>query len=288
LPDSVTLQGADDPLAVRLREYVKNGGRLLLSGTSGMDPNGSAFVLDLGLSVSGRAAHDPDYLVPTALAPTPPVRGPFVIHGGAWNIASEPGTRHEALAHRVPSYFNRAWDHFCSHQHTPDDSAANGDTPAVIAGENFVCFAHAVFTAYRQYGQPLYRDLVRDALRRLLPDPTVTAGGLPTAGRLSLMRQADDNRLVLHLLYATPVKRGADASVYASGQQAVEVIEDLVPLHGIDCRVRLAKGERARRITLEPQGEPLPFDTEAGAVRFTVPHVLCHQMISVALEGHSA
>jgi hypothetical protein len=154
----------------------------------------------------------------------------------------------------------------------------------VVAGDSFVYFAHNVFTAYRQYGQPLYRDLVSDALRRLLPEPTLTVEGLPTAGRVSLMRQQAEGRLVLHLLYATPVKRGADSSIYASGQQAIEVIEDLVPLHGVRCTVRLPKGARARRVTLDPQGEVLPFTEEAGAVQFAVPELLCHQMVAVALD----
>jgi hypothetical protein len=290
LPDNVTLLGADDPLTVRLREYLAGGGRVLLSGQSGMNPDATSFLLDLGLRVLGRGTSDPDYLAASDLSPTPPVRGPFVIHGGSWQVQAETGTQHATLAHCVPSYFNRAWNHFCSHQHTPDDIRAHTeDAPAaVIAGEHFVYFAHNIFTAYRQYGQPLYRDLVRDALRHLLPEPTVRAAGLPTAGRISLMRQDADNRWVLHLLYATPVKRGADTSVYASGQQMVEVIEDLVPLHGIDCRVRLPKGERTRRVTLEPQGIALPFDDEAGSLRFTVPQVLCHQMVSIALAGGPA
>jgi hypothetical protein len=206
-----------------------------------------------------------------------------VIHGGAWDVVKRCGL-HQTLARRVPSYFNRSWDHFCSHQHTPDDGRVTAtDAPAaVVAGENFAYFAHNIFSAYRQYGQPLYRDLVADALRRLLPEPTVAVAGLPTAGRVSLMRQDREARFVLHLLYATPVKRGADSSIYASGQQAVEVIEDLVPLHDVRCAVKLPG--RARRVTLEPQGEELPFTEEEGAVRFVVPQLLCHQMAAIALD----
>ena len=155
---------------------------------------------------------------------------------------------------------------------------------AAVAGDGFVYFAHNIFTAYRQYGQPLYRDLVSDALHRLLPEPTLTVEGLPTAGRVSLMRQQAENRLVLHLLYATPVKRGAESSIYGSGQQAVEVIEDLVPLYGVRCAVRLPTRARARHVTLEPQGEELPFTGDAASVRFTVPELLCHQMVAVTLD----
>jgi hypothetical protein len=129
---------------------------------------------------------------------------------------------------------------------------------------------------------------VQDALARLLPEPSLTVAGLPTAGRVSLMRQEAPNRLLLHLLYATPVKRGADTSVYASGQQSVEVIEDLVPLHDIECAVRLPERAHPSSVTLEPEGVALPFTEDAGRVRFTVPRLLCHQIVAVALGGDVA
>jgi len=36
-------------------------------------------------------------------------------------------------------------------------------------------------------------------------------------------------------------------------------------------------------VSLEPQGEPLPFDAAGGTVQFTVPEFTCHQM--VCLKG---
>jgi hypothetical protein len=84
---------------------------------------------------------------------------------------------------------------------------------------------------------------------------------------------------VLHLLYATPVKRGAAQSQWASGTQSVEVIEDLVPLHDISCEVRV--GESVSFVTLEPQGQALPFKQTEAAVRFTVPRLLCHQVVAI-------
>jgi hypothetical protein len=132
--------------------------------------------------------------------------------------------------------FNRRWDHFCSHQHTPDAEVA--ELSAITATDSIVYTAHNIFTTYRQMGQPLYRDLVHDAIRLLLGDLSVQTN-LPTAARASLMQQSEKG-YVLHLLYTLPVKRGADHSEYASGVQAVIIIKDLVPLHDIECRVRAA------------------------------------------------
>ena len=274
LPDEVPLEGA---FLEKVRAFVAGGGKLLLSGRSGMTPAGDGFALDIGLELVGRSPWDPDYILPTDRTPTPPVRGRFVIHGGAWDVRPRAGGDMQVLAGRAEPYFNRTWDHFCSHQHTPD--AAPGEYPAVVGNGQVVYFAHNIFTRYRQYGQPLYRDLVHDAIDFLLGEPSVRVG-LPTAGRASLMRQADENRHLLHLLYAVPVKRGADRSEWGTGLQSVEVIEDLVPLREIDCVVRLP--ETVRRVTLAPSGEALPFTvSDDGAVRFTVPELVCHQIIAL-------
>jgi hypothetical protein len=104
---------------------------------------------------------------------------------------------------------------------------------------------------------------VADALAVLLPDRAFTVTGMPPAGRAALTRQTAEGRLVLHLLYATPAKRGAAQSQWGTGTQSVEVIEGLVPLHGVHCAVRLPEGGAPpRRVTLEPQGEALPFACE--------------------------
>lgn len=281
LPDEFALQ-AGGQLAQRLAAFVAEGGRLLLSGKSGMNPDGTAFVpdLDLGLVIYGKGDLDPDYLVPADLAPTPPVRGPFVIHGGAWEVRPERGGW-EVLAGRAVPYFNRTWDHFCSHQHTPEDPDAPDPSPGALldTARGFAYFGHSLFTRYREYGQPLYRDLVKDALAALLPEPAFTAA-FPSSGRTTLTRQPAQNRHILHLLYATPTKRGAAQSQWGTGTQSVEVIEDLVPLHDIACTVRV--GEPVVSVTLEPQGEALPYTQEDAVVHFTVPRLLCHQMVTIA------
>lgn len=270
LPDDITLEG---PFLEKVRAYRAAGGKLLLSGAGGMTSARDGFALDLGLELRRRSECNPEYLIPTDLAPTPIVRGPFVIHSSAWNIEA-PGCR--VLAQRAEPYFNRTWDHFCSHQHAPD--AEISAYPAAVVGEGFVYFAHEIFTAYRNLGQPLYRDLVQDALAHLLPAPTVETN-LPTAARVSLMHQPGENRSVLHLLFAVPVKRGADN--YVSPQaQAVEVIEDLYSLDEVEVTVRLTHD--VREIRLVPSGETLAFAREDEAIRFTVPRLLCHQMVELA------
>jgi hypothetical protein len=275
LPDEIVLGSVTAGLRHKLQDYLKAGGKVLLSGTSGLESDGSAFAIDAGLDVESRSEWNPDYILPGDQMPTAPVRGRFVIHGGAWDVKPQDGT--EVLATRARSYFNRSWDHFCSHQHTPDSEEL--PYPAVTRKGNVIYFAHDIFRCYRQLGQPLYRDLVKDALDLLLERRSVETN-LPTTARVSLMEQAKESRYILHLLFAVPVKRGADSTQYASGNYAVEIIEDLYPLHNIACRVQTPRKVLSARLV--PENVELEIAQDGDAVSFTVPELLCHQMVELS------
>jgi len=272
LPDEIFLQGG---FQTKIEEFLKDGGRVLLSGNSGLNADKTAFVIDAGLKVIGKNECDPDYILPTTLAPTSPVRGPFVIHGGAFDVVPQGETR--VLARRATSFFNRNWEHFCSHQHTPDD--AEIEFPAAVSNGKIAYFAHGIFTRYRQYGQPLYRDLVSDAITDLIGEPSTRFEGLPSSGRATLTRQREYSLYVLHLLYATPVKRGADTGSWGGSNASVEIIEDIVPLYDVKCFVRLH--ENVHSVRLAPDGAELGFSHDGEMLCFTVPKVDCHQMIEL-------
>lgn len=61
LPDIIRI---DAELARRLEDYRAAGGKLLLSGQSGLNPEGSAFALDVGASYQGLSTFNPDYILP--------------------------------------------------------------------------------------------------------------------------------------------------------------------------------------------------------------------------------
>ena len=75
--------------------------------------------------------------------------------------------------------------------------------------------------------------------------------------------------MILHLLFAHTTVRGRNT----------ELIEDTVPLYDIKCSVKAEKAPTA--VTLEPQGESLPFVFENGNVSFTVPEIDIHQMVCI-------
>jgi hypothetical protein len=61
LPDSIRL---DEELKLRLKQYVEQGGKLLATGRSGLNQDGTEFELDFGIRYLGVNSYCPDYFRP--------------------------------------------------------------------------------------------------------------------------------------------------------------------------------------------------------------------------------
>lgn len=266
LPDKFVMSAAN---IAKAKMFLAAGGRILAAGTALLDETQTRFAIDPGAKLLGRSANDPDYIIATALTPEVAVKSPIVIAGGALQI--EP-TKARVLAERRASYFNRTWEHYCSHQHAPD--APEPVSPAAVIGKQIAYFAHDIFSQYRANGQPLYRDFVSAALNRLLGDQLPVETNLPTTGRFNVLEQPKERRYVAHLLYAPTSVRGT-----FNGKN-IEMIEDLIPLR--DTQVKLRLPRRVKTARLVPEGGELPFTQENGVLTFTVPEFTAHQMIELA------
>ena len=271
LPDGFVLTAAT---LAKANKFLARGGKLLAAGGALLNADKTAFALDPGAKLRGRSASDPDYLVATALTPAVSVRSPIVIHGGAYEV--KPAAKTQILAERRVPYFNRTWGHFCSHQHAPDSPAKVA--PAATLSDNIAWFAHDIFTRYRQYGQPLYRDFVVAAIDHLLEGKRPAVTTLPTDGRLNLLEQPKGKRFIAHLLYAPKSLRGAAQSTTIN--KSMEVIEDLIPLSNVQVAVWVPRNIKFARLV--PEAVDLPFNQKDGVVAFTVPEFTAHAMIELS------
>lgn len=134
-----------------------------------------------------------------------------------------------------------------------------------------IYIAWNVFEDYATKGSLILKEAVLHALNRLLPDKTLQTN-LPAQGVVTLQEQKEEKRLVNHLLYASPVRRGT----------GIEVIEDIVPLY--DVQVAIWTSRRVKNVYLAPQMAPLPFRYENRTISYTVPKLECHQMVVVDYE----
>jgi hypothetical protein len=192
----------------------------------------------------------------------------------------------EVLASIYPSYFDRTWEHFCSHRQTPSAGAAGN--PGIVRNGDVIYFSSPLFTLYDRMAPPWCKRLLLNALEMFLPQPLVRHSG-PSTLFVTLAEQnvnsasqgtqagagvhlsAGDSpqRFVLHLLHYIPERRGTE----------FDVIEDVIPLYNVPISLRIARPVGS--VTVAQGGEPLPFDLDGDRVLFTVPEVVGHQMITI-------
>ena len=172
----------------------------------------------------------------------------------------------EVLADLVPSYFDRTWDHFCSHRQTP--SAGVAGNPAAVRSGDVIYFSSPLFTLYQKVAPLWCKRLLLNALEMLLPAPLVRHNG-PSTLFVTLNEQATQQRLVVHLLHYIPERRG----VY------FDTIEDVIPLFDLQVAVRTDRPVAA--VKTAPEGQPLAFEVKDGRVTFALPRLDGHQMVTI-------
>jgi hypothetical protein len=261
LPDVIT---ASPALAARLEAFVAGGGALVASYRSGLDEAQAAFATPvLGVRLSGEAPFSPDFLAPRGAMAAGLPAAEYVVYKRGLEVEPLPGA--EVLVETNVPYFNRTWEHYFSHRHTP--STGRPGYPGVVRSGRAVYFAHPLFAQYQQNAPRWCKQIVLNAIGLLLPDPLVRAS-LPSAGLVAVNEQ--EGRYVVHLLHYVPERRGQD----------FDVVEDVVPLADVEVSVRVPR--RVRSVSTAPQGARLPFADRDGRVTFTLPRLLGHQMVAVA------
>ncbi|RYC71673.1 alpha-amylase family protein [Spirosoma sordidisoli] len=259
LPDQILLT---DALKTKLDAYLAGGGAVLASHNSGLTPDKRAFATNaFGVSLVGEAPYSPDFIVSTGEGVSAGLPATELVVYQKANEVRVTGATVLAMTN-VP-YFNRTYQHFVSHRHTP--SSGKPGYPAIVQNGKVIYMAHPLFSQYAQNAPRWCRQLVLNALQRLLPDPLVRTPEAPTSLLATLNSQATENRRILHLLHYVPERRGRD----------FDVIEDVIPLYNVAVSV---KGS-AKRVSLAPSGTALKFTQRNGRVEFVVPALRGHQLV---------
>ena len=258
LPDAVDL---DDALLRKVRAFVKSGGKLLASGTSGLSADGTRSLLpELGVKPQGLSPFTATYIrfAKEISLDVPP--GDHVMYETAVRVTPTKGTT--AVARVVEPYFERTWDHFSSHFQTPADKLTR--FAAATLNDNVAYIAAPIFGAFTRHGNIPYRLLVRNVLEKLLPEPFLRVAA-PAATEATVTRQT--NRTIVHLLHYSPERR----------TDRLDLIEDVIPLFDLPLSLRMERSPK--RVYLAPQQTPIEFEHLAGRVNLRVPEVRGHAII---------
>jgi hypothetical protein len=276
LPDEISV---GDGLERRLKSYLAGGGKLVASWHSGREGK-NGFALDFGLSIEADSTGFwPSYAAMNEFLDTRVPASPVVFYDDALRVLARGA---DVLGEIRPPYFNRTYQHFCSHLHAPDDINAQplGVAASIHNGMGYV--AYPIFRLYRAVGQPIYRYIVDALIEKLMPEAAVSTN-LPSSGRISLTYQADKKRHVLHLLYGAPQLRGQAMPMDGGGTRIMEIIEDIPTIGPISAKVRLP--QKPVRSYDALSGESLEWTLTAdGAVQITVPKMHIHAAVAFEAE----
>ena len=267
LPDVIEVS---PKLRTKVAAFAKDGGRVLMTGRSGIDPK-KGFVFDVGADWRGPSPYkEGDYLLPAKELRASFVDDPLFMYEVAERIEAKSG---HSLGDIYDPYFDRAAKHFSGHVNTPSQPDPSGFDAGSENGA-FIYMAHPLFTAYKRIGAVAMLEIAEKVVAHALGRPRMIETSLPRAGRAAIRRQTKEKRDVLHLLYATPVLRGNIRG------DNVQPIQDLVMLSEIAVSVEMDK--KVRGVRLIPSGERIEFRTRKGRVEFTVPECRGHQMVEIA------
>jgi hypothetical protein len=261
LPDGVRVDAALDR---KIAAFLKGGGRLLASGSSGLDEKGKVVLKALPIVSFGPSPFSATYFrAARETAADVPATDNVMYEP---SIRVKPARGAKVLARIVEPYFERSWRHFCSHRQTPPDRVS--PYAAAVEKGPVAYIAYPIFTAYEKHGNLPYKYLVRNIIDRLLADPAVRAKG-PSSLEVSLMKQP--GRLVVHLLNFVAERRTPD----------LDIIEDIFTVDGIELSVAV-KG-RVKSVYIAPDRRKLEYELRDGRVNLRVDGLHGHAM--VVIEG---
>jgi hypothetical protein len=263
LPDGLVV---DDETAARLRLYLANGGRLIASGTAGLNMETRAFALD---AIPVRYVQ-PAPTVPSYLRPDTFLAGSSELAADYDYAFYEQAHLVQALAGAIPygeikcALFNRTWEHFISHQHAPVGEALGA--PVAVRRENVLYFAAPLFTGYRRHDYWAYREIVRSALADFLP-PLLVKPTAPGWTEVSLLEQGA--RQVLHVVCYHPRR----------SMQPIPHVDQSWPTAGIKLAVR--REGTPSQVYTAPDRQPLAFQYIDGYTHIELPPVGAHTVVVV-------
>ncbi len=256
MPDYVRF---NEILKEKTSEYLKNGGKIILSGISGVDENGK-FSVDTGIKYIGKNEFSPTYFIPDF----------STVNGTTEYLMRCDSHRFEnidanVVAYGQNPYFNRTAEHFCSHQHAPNDRSVT--FPAATIKNNVAYIGWEAFTGYATSGDFHIKELCAYIIDTMIGDTaTIEVEKLPDRGIVTLTQQSE--RKIVHLLFAHTTVRGKNT----------EVIEDIIPVYNVEVAVKCSK---PKKVYYAPQNVEIPFEYENGTVKFTASEVYIHQMIVI-------
>ena len=262
LPDRVRLSVE---AARSIEDYVKSGGRLLVTGTSSLDSRGM-FMLDcLPVSYQGPGLTTPRYMdIRDDIFQGVPGMKTIAYSGGAC-VKEKPGAR--VLCETVDSYFDRSEAHFCSHRQTPP-KAGRINEACIVIDKGVAYVSNFLFSDLAEYGVKAYKDILLNLIEQLFPRPLVRTD-LPAYVEVTVRKLG--RSMIVHILNYL-VQRKC---------KQLDTIEEVVPLS--ERNIRIHTDVQPLEVLLVPQGIPLHFTYVDGYVSIILDRLDGRTLLEIVL-----
>ncbi|MFH1902590.1 MAG: alpha-L-fucosidase [Candidatus Omnitrophota bacterium] len=261
LPDRVLVDGK---LKEKLQKYLKSGGTIISSASSGLNPEKTNFALkEYRITYEGPEPYHYSFFKPLPeINRDLPEMLTTIYNPG---IAMKPGKGTRVLAKLYQPYFNLAsWDWYHENLYIPPEK--DSGRPALVRCGNIFHFSFPIFFSYFEHAVVAYKNLVRNCLEKTLTKPLVKVLNFPSFGQVTVT-QKDKSRMV-HLLTYLPELRG----------KKIQIIEEPIKVKNVEVALR-TDGQKISGIYLAPSRKKLEFKQDNGYVTVTVPEVNGYQMV---------
>lgn len=250
----------DEALAMKLDNYAKNGGKLLITGRSAVK-DGSFLLSCIDADFVGESEYATRYihLDPKLFPDIPQID--HVLYERGYRISAN---KEPAAKITVP-YFDRTYLHFCSHRQTPPRPDVSGEA-AILFDDAYVYVNSPLFTDYIKNGYRTHREIIRRCIDYLLPDRIILTN-LPAITEMTL--RDNGSSYIIHLLNYVIQKKS----------KRLELIEDEYTVIDGELKVRLKKCPQ--KIWLVPGKKELTWSYENGCASISLPVISGHTMIEI-------
>ena len=261
LADDVIL---NNNLRKKLDNYLKKGGKIIASYHSGLNMEKEKFLLDMGINYRGDSKFLTDFILPENKIGDGLPETEHVMYKRGVSIENQEA---KVLTSTVKPYFNREWNHYCSHKHTP--SSGKIGHPAIIRKNNIIYFTHPIFKQFNEKAPPWCKKFIDNALKILLEKKLVDHDG-PNSLETTLNYQKSSDSYILHLLHYIPEKKSEE----------IEIVENKIPLYNLTVKLNL--NYKIESVKMVPQEKELEFEYKNSKIEITIPKIDGHQIIQLS------
>jgi hypothetical protein len=252
----------DADLKAKLRDYLRNGGSLILCGPAALDSEGRPVLEEQGIEAHGPSPYSHTFLHAASEVSQGLADYGYVMYEPGFRMTPKAGA--QALVAVGEPYFQRDYHHFSGHEYTPEDRIS--PYAAVVRNGNVITFSVPILEAYGKHASPNYRLLLGNCLRLLLPRPLIQDEG---PSKLETTVIQTDRSTVVHLLSFCPERRA----------DKLDIVEDPFPI--VDMPFAVKADHKPHRVFLAPNEQDLDFEYRGGYVHTRITFLTGHTMLVI-------